>query len=206
MSSSTSAAYEDTFEHLEGFSQVEQNDGFDDEDDGDDDDYDFTLPASKADAAPRPPSAVTSDSSGTLALSSSSKISKPSGLPIDTIARLTHDELQHNPEFMKHVNLVASLQELLRLREKSATHRHIRESPPFAFAPPVYAHLFGRQASEYILVSVPEPVSLTDYIFVVQRHGVLAFSSPHQSPLQISARDPLDLGRLQDRPQRRCLQ
>ncbi|KAN0135767.1 hypothetical protein V8E53_006407 [Lactarius tabidus] len=51
----------------------------------------------------------------------SNKISKPSGLPINTIAHLTHNELWHNPEFMKYVSLVNSLQILLNLWEKSTT-------------------------------------------------------------------------------------
>ena len=35
-----------------------------------------------------------------------SALSRPSGLPLDAIAKLTHDKLQCNPEFMKHMNLV----------------------------------------------------------------------------------------------------
>ena len=48
----------------------------------------------------------------------SSKISQPSGLPISKFSSLTHDELQHNPEFMRYVNLVGSLQELLNMQQK----------------------------------------------------------------------------------------
>ena len=51
---------------------------------------------------------------------SSSVISSPSGLTIDTISRLTHDELQHNAEFMKQLRMVDALQELLGLRERTS--------------------------------------------------------------------------------------
>ena len=50
---------------------------------------------------------------------SSSVISSPSGLTIDTISRLTHDELWHNTEFMKQLRMVDALQELLGLRERT---------------------------------------------------------------------------------------
>ncbi len=61
-------------------------------------------------------------------LATSSQLSQPSGLPIDTIARLTHDELKHNPEFMRCLGMVNLLQELLNLRQKDAP---ICESPSF---------------------------------------------------------------------------
>ena len=51
----------------------------------------------------------------------SSLVSSPSGLAVDTIAQLMHDELCHNAEFMKYVQMVDALQELLGLREKSST-------------------------------------------------------------------------------------
>ena len=40
---------------------------------------------------------------------SSSQVSPPSGLPVSTIARLTHDELMHNAVFVKYVSLVDAL-------------------------------------------------------------------------------------------------
>ena len=40
---------------------------------------------------------------------SSSQVSPPSGLPISTIAHLTHDELMHNAVFVKYVSLVDAL-------------------------------------------------------------------------------------------------
>ena len=55
----------------------------------------------------------------TSLLSSSSAISHPSGLPIVKISRLTHDELRHNPEFMRYVHMVIALQELLDLQDKT---------------------------------------------------------------------------------------
>ena len=54
----------------------------------------------------------------TSSLPSSSLISSPSGLAIDTIAQLTHDELYLNPEFMEYIHMVDTLQELLGLWEK----------------------------------------------------------------------------------------
>jgi len=58
-------------------------------------------------------------SASTRSLATPSQHSRPSGVLINTIARLTHDELTHNPEFMRNVNMVVSLQELLSLRQKS---------------------------------------------------------------------------------------
>ncbi|KAN0135776.1 hypothetical protein V8E53_006416 [Lactarius tabidus] len=49
-----------------------------------------------------------------------SSISSPSGLAVDTIAQLTHNELCHNEEFMKHIHMVDALQELLGLQEKTS--------------------------------------------------------------------------------------
>jgi hypothetical protein len=48
-----------------------------------------------------------------------SSISSPSGLAVDTITWLTHDELCHNMEFMKYVCMVDALQELLGLWKKT---------------------------------------------------------------------------------------
>ncbi|KAH9170975.1 hypothetical protein EDB89DRAFT_2071275 [Lactarius sanguifluus] len=62
------------------------------------------------------PSGAFSATASTRSLATPSQISQPSGLPITTIARLTHDELTHNPEFMKYVEMVSHLQELLSLR------------------------------------------------------------------------------------------
>jgi hypothetical protein len=64
-----------------------------------------------------PPSAITSASSR-YPETPSSQLSQPSGLPVEIIAGLTHDELRRNAEFMKYVALVGSLQELLSLQEK----------------------------------------------------------------------------------------
>jgi hypothetical protein len=89
-----------------------------------DNDYNYSLPS----PAPHPPSVITSASSQTLAVPSVT-ISQLSSLPISTIASLTHDELWHNPEFMKHVNLVSLLQELLNL-QKTMLSNFCCESPP----------------------------------------------------------------------------
>jgi hypothetical protein len=63
----------------------------------------------------------------------SSEISLPSGLSIDTIARLTHDELRHNAEFMKYVRMVDSLHELLNFRSSGSTCESL--SPPSLLMP-----------------------------------------------------------------------
>ena len=60
-------------------------------------------------------------------------MSSPSGLAVDTIAWLTHDELCLNPEFMKYVRMVDALQELLGLWEKTSKRK-------FFFAFIVMAH------------------------------------------------------------------
>jgi hypothetical protein len=60
--------------------------------------------------------------------SPASNISHPSGLPVTKIVCLTHDELLLNPEFVKYVNLVDSLQELLNLQEKKAPRALVCES------------------------------------------------------------------------------
>lgn len=64
----------------------------------------------------RPPSLNASASSSSLATPSSA-ISQPSGLPVATIALLTHDELRVNAEFMRYVNMVNFL--LNNTREKT---------------------------------------------------------------------------------------
>jgi hypothetical protein len=58
------------------------------------------------------------NSASTWSLTTPSQVSQPSGFPIDGIARLTHDELCHNPEFKMNVGIIFSLQELLSLREE----------------------------------------------------------------------------------------
>ncbi|KAH9169133.1 hypothetical protein EDB89DRAFT_2073330 [Lactarius sanguifluus] len=62
------------------------------------------------------PSGAFSATASTRSLATPSQISQPLGLPITTITRLTHDKLTHNPEFMKYVEMVSHLQELLSLR------------------------------------------------------------------------------------------
>ncbi|KAN0128803.1 hypothetical protein V8E53_013390 [Lactarius tabidus] len=72
----------------------------------------------------------------------------PQVLPISTIASLTHDELWHNPEFMKHVNLVSSLQELLNLQKTmlsnfcSSQHIELSGPKPVHFTGVVLPHSF----------------------------------------------------------------
>ncbi|KAH9172292.1 hypothetical protein EDB89DRAFT_2069957 [Lactarius sanguifluus] len=60
-----------------------------------------------------------SDDIGTYPIDPSPSPLLPSGVSIETVARLTHDELLHNAEFMKQVRLVAALQELLEFRSKT---------------------------------------------------------------------------------------
>jgi hypothetical protein len=67
-----------------------------------------------------------------------SQISLPSGLPIDAIAWLTHDELRHNPEFMKHLSLVDAL--LLNVRSTPSASK----LPPL---PSCHIYLFFQQLS-----------------------------------------------------------
>ncbi|KAN0128815.1 hypothetical protein V8E53_013402 [Lactarius tabidus] len=125
--------------------------GFDNEDE--DDKYDYSLPPSLAKPTLHPPSVITLVSSQTLALSSS-KISKPSGLPIDTIAHLTHDELWHNPEFMKYVSLINSLQELLNLWEKSAMHTFVSKPQSTSLS------LCLSQSTSQVTSSITNPTEL----------------------------------------------
>jgi hypothetical protein len=85
-----------------------------DEDDDDDMDDDISLL--------RPPSVVTSVSTRSLGMPPpSSEISRPSGLPAVTIARLTHDELTLNPEFTQYIRTVDALHELLNYRSAVST-------------------------------------------------------------------------------------
>ncbi|KAH9024324.1 hypothetical protein EDB85DRAFT_2150570 [Lactarius pseudohatsudake] len=60
-----------------------------------------------------------SDDIGTYPIDPSPSSLLPSGVSIETVARLTHDELLHNTEFAKQVRLVAALQELLEFRSKT---------------------------------------------------------------------------------------
>jgi hypothetical protein len=107
------------------------------------------------------PSTITAASSQ-YPTTPSSLLSQPSGLPFVTIAGLTHDELRRNPEFMRYVDLVGSLQELLSLWEKkapSALSPLACESP----APPPFSlrslFFFSPCSCELMLVPAPEPVS-----------------------------------------------
>ncbi|KAH9007649.1 hypothetical protein EDB85DRAFT_2165368 [Lactarius pseudohatsudake] len=60
-----------------------------------------------------------SDDIGTYPIDPSPSSLLPSGVSVETVARLTHDELLHNTEFTKQVRLVAALQELLKFRSKT---------------------------------------------------------------------------------------
>ena len=80
--------------------------------------------------ASHPPSLNVSASSFSLATPSSSSLSLPSGLPVTTISRLTHDELRVNAEFMKYVNMVDVL---LNIWEKSPSNGEYLPPPPFFF-------------------------------------------------------------------------
>ncbi|KAH9159180.1 hypothetical protein EDB89DRAFT_2084468 [Lactarius sanguifluus] len=76
------------------------------------------------------PSAAFSATTSTRSLGMpSSLLSQPLGLPIQTIARLTHNELTHNPEFMKYVDM------LLRIPTADATDRGPEEPPSRAETP-----------------------------------------------------------------------
>ena len=66
--------------------------------DDDDDDYASKLAGLT--------SGSSKDTASSWSPATPSALSQPLGLPLDAIAKLTHDELQCNPEFMKHVNLV----------------------------------------------------------------------------------------------------
>ena len=79
------------------------------------------------------PSAAFSATASTRSLGTpSSLLSQPSGLAVEVIARLTHDELTQNPEFMKYVDMVSHLQELLNLRRNPSTTANC-EYPRFFF-------------------------------------------------------------------------
>ncbi|KAH9018982.1 hypothetical protein EDB83DRAFT_2320826 [Lactarius deliciosus] len=49
----------------------------------------------------------------------------PSGVSVETIAKLTHDKLLHNAEFVRQVHLVALLQELLEFRSKTTLNETV---------------------------------------------------------------------------------
>ncbi|KAH8997900.1 hypothetical protein EDB83DRAFT_2324850 [Lactarius deliciosus] len=52
----------------------------------------------------------------------------PSGVSVETIAKLMHDELLHNAEFVRQVHLVTSLQELLEFRSKTTPNASVVSS------------------------------------------------------------------------------
>ncbi|KAH9011606.1 hypothetical protein EDB85DRAFT_2159789 [Lactarius pseudohatsudake] len=56
---------------------------------------------------------------GTYPIDPSPSSLLPSGVSVETVARLMHDELLHNAEFAKQVCLVAALQELLKFCSKT---------------------------------------------------------------------------------------
>jgi hypothetical protein len=136
-----------------------------DEDDDEDDEYVSGSLLSLGKRAP--PSAITSASSW-YPETPSSQLSQPSGLPVEIIAGLTHDELRHNAEFMKYVALVGSLQELLSLREKkppspSPFPHNCESSAPCPFSFPLTCLFFSPTYCEPVFIPVPKPVSFTSF-------------------------------------------
>jgi hypothetical protein len=85
-----------------------------------DDDPELDFEDVEEDACHHSQSLVLKKASSITSTLPPSSISSPSGLAVDTIARLTHDELCHNAEFMKYVRMVDALQELLSLQEKAS--------------------------------------------------------------------------------------
>ena len=86
----------------------------------DNDDPELNLDDLEDDIHHSPDSMLKNPTFATPLIPSSSVISSPSGLTIDTISRLMHDELRHNVEFMKQLWMVDALQELLGLRERTS--------------------------------------------------------------------------------------
>jgi hypothetical protein len=124
----------------------------------DDDDGDVSASLVSHHASPSVITAVSSRYPTTP----SSLLSQPSGLLFLTITGPTHDEIRCNPEFMRYVDLVGSLQELLSLWEKKAPLAPSPlacESP----APPLFSlcslFFFSPCSCELMLVPAPEPVS-----------------------------------------------
>jgi hypothetical protein len=153
--------------------EPEMNWGDDDDDDDDDDDY--HMSGSLGNPAPR--SAITSASSR-YPETPSSQISHPSGLPFDTIASLTHDELRRNAEFMRYVALVGSLQELLSLRDKKLPS--LPSPSPFpssSESPAPSASIFSHQTC--FVFPAPATASPSSSL------------RPSQSASQVSATKPL---------------
>ena len=72
----------------------------------------------------------------------------PFRLPIETIARLTHDELRHNPEFMKHLSLVDAL----------LLNAQLTPSSEFRF---FLVHMLTYSLNSWGFSFIPAPCSLT---------------------------------------------
>jgi hypothetical protein len=83
----------------------DDNNDDDNNDDDNDDDNEHVSGSLLSLGKCAPPSAITSASSR-YPETPSSQLSQPSGLPVEIIAGLTHDELRRNAEFMKYVALV----------------------------------------------------------------------------------------------------
>ncbi|KAH9001528.1 hypothetical protein EDB92DRAFT_1812297 [Lactarius akahatsu] len=66
-----------------------------------------------------------SDDIGTYPIDPSPSSLLPLGVSIETVTRLTHDELLHNAEFAKQVHLVATLQELLKFCSKTMPNEKV---------------------------------------------------------------------------------
>ncbi|KAH9007677.1 hypothetical protein EDB85DRAFT_2165335 [Lactarius pseudohatsudake] len=66
-----------------------------------------------------------SDDIGTYPIDPSPSSLLPSGVSVETVARLMHDELLHNAEFAKQVRLVAVLQELLEFHSKTTPNASV---------------------------------------------------------------------------------
>lgn len=65
-------------------------------------------------------------------------------LSLDAVTKLSHDELRHNPEFMKYVNLVDALLLTVRSNTSSPSGKHF---------------FFSLSHSSYSLIDKPQPLS-----------------------------------------------
>ena len=65
-------------------------------------------------------------------------------LSLDAVTKLSHDELRHNPEFMKYVNLVDALLLTVRSNTSSLSGKHF---------------FFSLSHSSYSLIDKPQPLS-----------------------------------------------
>ena len=160
-------------------------------------DYDYTLPSL---VKPHPHTLSTSTLDSSQMLAFSSKLSHPSGLPVDAIAGLTHNELMLNAEFIQYVSLVSSLQNLINLWSTGQLAK-FGEFPPA----PIYLITNFHSLTLFLQLSLsvlraPCVQASWHLKSLIPPHCFMCFPHENKWPHYLSTWSPLDLARVQEHP------